>query len=230
MRKTALFLTIALFAMLACNKVDPVSGSGNCTVSFNLIGEFLTSEEPLTRAEDGTNDLLAILVYQGSDVFAWGIFDHLSGIKLNLKQGNTYSVKIAKVTDAKTLLGSYYSLTNDGVNCVCKEQAGPFRIYSSASDYTTSTTHFVRTNVFFYKFKGNYQYYSSSTATSLSTSSSSYYLTWISRGFLNSVKYPTCNDWFYGEASGFTPNGETMTWEIPPTVMLTADQKNIVVI
>ena len=215
MKKIVVFITLALFATLACNKMDSVSEDLDCTVSFNLIGEISTTEEPLTRAEGGSNDLYAIQIYQGNDVFAWGIFDHLSGIKVKLKQGNTYSVKIAKVNDAKTLLGSDYSLTNDGLYCVRKPNPGPFRVAASATN-VSSEAYYVRTNSFNYKFRGYYVYYTNSTTTTATNSGSTwYYLYNISDGSLKNVKYPNCIDWFYGEGSGFTPNGETMTWTVP---------------
>ena len=225
MKKIVVFITFALFSTLACNKIDSVSEGTDCSVGFNLIGEISTSEEPITKAEGGSNDLYAIEVYQGSDVFAWGIFDHLDGIKVNLKKGSSYSVKIAKVNDAKTLLGSHYSLTNDGVYGYGQNIAGPFKVYFNSSINNTSTsTRFIKTNIFFYKFKWLFKYYNGSGSTSISEystygigDSDNHYdhLVYISRGSLNDVNYPTCNDWFYGEASGFTPNGETMTWDIP---------------
>ena len=224
MKKIFVFISFALFTTLSCNKIEPVPEGPDCSVAFNLIGEISTFEEPITKAEGGSNDLYAIEVYQGSNVFAWGIFDHLDGIKVNLKKGSTYSVKIAKVNDAKTLLSSLYSLTNDGVQSVREDKDGPFKVYRDNSTGTNLNTGvFVKTNVFFYRFSNAFQGYSSSTSTSPSnyytnnSSANDYYdhLVWISRGSLNNVNYPTCNDWFYGEASGFTPNGETMTWDIP---------------
>jgi len=212
MKKIAFFITISLFAALACDKMDSVSDGRDYPVSFNLIGEIETTEEPLTRAEGGSNDLYAIQVYQGSTVFAWGIFDHLSGITVNLKQGSTYSVKIVKVNDAKTLLGSNYSLVNDGINCVGKSAAGPFRVYNGTGSFTP--VYYVRTNVFYYKFAGYFQYYDGASTTTVSTKSTWYYLYNITEGSLNDVKYPTCNDWLYGASSGFSPNGETRTWYI----------------
>lgn len=220
MKKIAFFTAIALFTTLACDKIDSVSEGHDCTVSLNLIGEITTSEEPLSRVEGGSNDLYAVQVYQGSNVFAWGIFDHMSDIRVNLKQGSTYLVKVAKVTDAKTLLGTYYSLTNDGVRCFFIDDAGPFWVtrVSGNSNYNLSSSYYMRTNVFFYKSRNYLEYFNSSSTTSLSTYNfGNNYFSFgnISRGSLQSTKYPFCNDWFYGEASNFTPNGETMTWEIP---------------
>jgi hypothetical protein len=43
---------------------------------------------------------------------------------------------------------------------------------------------------------------------------STFELTQVRNGRINSVSYPTCTDWFYGEVNGYVPNGETGTMDV----------------
>lgn len=209
MKKIVLFIAIALFAVCACNKIESVSEDLDCIVSLNLIGEIETSEEPLTKAEGSNGNLYAVQIYQGNAVFAWGIWDDLSGKTVCLKQGNTYSIVVVKVDEAKTLLGSNYSLTNDGV--LASYYVGPFFVSSNGNN---SNNYFVKTNEFYYKSNNWFKYYYGSSATDYYTTPW-LYLYNISLGSLNNVKYPSCTDWFYGKATDFTADGTTATWNIP---------------
>lgn len=208
MKKIALLITIASFAVCACNKIESASEDLDCIVSLNLIGEIETSEDPLTKAEGSTGNLYAVQVYQGNDVFAWGIFDNLKSQSVALKQGNTYSIVVVKVDEAKTLLGSYYSLTNDGIYAAT-EYVGPF--YVGMPSY-----YYLRTNKFFYTFQRNFEYYENATSTSVkSYTGYTTNLSKIDTGSLLKVSYPSCTDWLYGKATGFTADGTTATCNIP---------------
>lgn len=216
MYKKVLLFSVALLAALACEKVETVSDSADCTVTLNLVGEIETTETPLSKA-GSANDLYAIQVYQGSDVFAWGIFDDISNLQINLKQEKSYSVRVVKVAEAKIHLNSYFSLTNNGFDGYSRpiSTVGPFRVYYNTSDNTYSDF-FIRTNKFFYKFIGKFEYYKSSTTTSVSTNSNTFpTLQALGTGSLNGVSYPTCTDWFYGESGSFVANGETLSVSIP---------------
>ena len=126
----------------------------------------------------------------------------MSLAKLNLKMGSAYSVRICMVRDAKTYLGSNFSLTNNGV---CS--TGPY--------YWSYTGYYNRTNILFYNSNGYTQYYNGATLTSVSNSNSSNFeLTQIRTGRINDISYPTCTDWFYGEVNGYVPNGETGTMDV----------------
>ena len=174
----------------------------DCVVTFNILGDISVSEDDLTRSTPSTNDLYAIQVYKGNDKFASGIFDDMSLAKLNLKMGSAYSVRICMVRDAKTYLGSNFSLTNNGV---CS--TGPY--------YWSYTGYYNRTNILFYNSNGYTQYYNGATLTSVSNSNSSNFeLTQIRTGRINDISYPTCTDWFYGEVNGYVPNGETGTMDV----------------
>lgn len=174
------------------------------------------SEEDLTKSVPSTNDLYAVQVYKDGSVFASGIFDDIALAKLNLKMGTTYSVRICMVRDAKTYLGSYFSLTNNGVRSANQDIAGPYYWAETYSQYYSGSTYFNRTNVLFYNSNGYTQYYNGATSTSVSETDfwSTFELTQVRNGRINSVSYPTCTDWFYGEVNGYVPNGETGTMDV----------------
>jgi len=210
--KKIVYCALALLATLACKKIDPVSDGSDCSVSLNLIGDIEVSESPLSRAESA-NDLYAVQVYNGNEVFAWGIFDNLSDLNIHLKQGSTYKVIVVKVAEAKSHLSSYFSLTNNGINSYAKSAVGPYKVYNGSG--TATATRFIKTNQFFYKFLNTYTYYTSASLTATTSSTSWHYLCNLGVGSLLDISYPTCSDWFYGEASGFVPSGNTDTWNIP---------------
>lgn len=200
-------IIIALFLGLsACQKAGvPATEDGEaCEVTFSLTGDITVSESPLTRA-GSPNDLYAIQVYKGNSAFAFGIFDDVQSMILNLKKGSTYSVRFCLVRDAKVLLADCYSLTNNGLR-TGYSQVGPLHYAPYNSGY------YLYLNKFFYNSNNTFWYYSSSTATS--HSSRSFYgseLDQIRYGTLLDVSYPECTDWFYGEINDYTPNGEKET-------------------
>lgn len=198
----AIISLVALFVSCEKQQVEQMEEGRDCVVTFNILGDISVSEDDLTRSTPSTNDLYAIQVYKGNDKFASGIFDDMSLAKLNLKMGSAYSVRICMVRDAKTYLGSNFSLTNNGV---CS--TGPY--------YWSYTGYYNRTNILFYNSNGYTQYYNGATLTSVSNSNSSNFeLTQIRTGRINDISYPTCTDWFYGEVNGYVPNGETGTMDV----------------
>lgn len=186
----------------------------DCVVTFNILGDISVSEDDLTRSTPSTNDLYAIQVYKGNDKFASGIFDDMSLAKLNLKTGATYSVRICMVRDAKTYLGSNFSLTNNGVASK-GNTVGPYYWYDTSGQYYSNSSRYNRTNILFYNSNGYTQYYDGTTTTSLNTfSRGTFELTDIRNARLNGTNYPTCTDWFYGEVNGYVPDGETGTMDV----------------
>lgn len=213
-----LFILLSLVAIVsACDKaaLTPSEEGQDCIVTINTVGEITSSESELTKSSGSTNDLYAVQVYKGTTTFAWGIFDDVSDIKLNLKTGSTYNLRICMVRDAKTMLGDNFSLTNNGVKSN-NDFDGPFYVYASAS--RSDSRYYNYTNKFFYNSNGYHWYYQNATATSSYswTSNSTYHeFTQIRYGRWLSVKYPTCTDWFYGEINNYSPNGETATLNVP---------------
>jgi len=210
MKKYSIILAMFLGLALACQKAD-VLGTENgedCVVTFALTGDISTSESPLTRA-GSPNDLYAVQVYKENNAFAFGIFDDIQSMTLNLKKGSTYSVRFCLVRDAKVLLTDYYSLTNNGLRTYASD-VGPLYIKIG-----NSSSRYLYLNKFYYNSNNSIWYYASSTATSYS---SDYFwgsaLSEIRFGKLLGVSYPECADWFYGEINNYVPNGEKETKSI----------------
>lgn len=210
----AIISLVALFAACEKPQMERVEEGQDCVVTFNILGDISVSEDDLTRSTPSTNDLYAVQVYKGNERFASGIFDDMSLAKLNLKMGATYSVRICMVRDAKAYLGTYFSLTNNGVASGNTDIAGPYLWYNTRP-YRYSDA-YSRTNILFYNSNGYTQYYNTATSTSVSKYSTynDFELTQIRTGRINSVNYPTCTDWFYGEVNGYVPDGETATMDV----------------
>ena len=215
----AIISVLGIFA--ACNKQEIIEQDGqDCLVTINMIGEITTSEESLTKSVPSTNDLYAVQVYKvlssgSEEKFASGIFDDMSLCKLNLKKGSSYNVRICMVRDAKNYLGDKFSLTNNGVQPSPRSSVGPFYWYYTHESGYTNPSSYNRTNSLFYNSNGYTEYYSNSTSTSVSKyHDRDFELNQVRVGEINSIKYPTCTDWFYGEVNNYTPNGETATMDI----------------
>lgn len=211
----AIISLVALFAACEKPQMERVEEGQDCVVTFNILGDISVSEDDLTRSTPSTNDLYAVQVYKGNERFASGIFDDIALAKLNLKMGATYSVRICMVRDAKTYLGSYFSLTNNGVASYDPGVAGPYYWYYTYADRGNSS-YYNRTNILFYNSNGYTQYYNGATSTSVLTYTNynNFELTEIRNGDINSVAYPTCTDWFYGEVNDYAPNGEKATMDV----------------
>ena len=209
MNNKVILIFVAFILAFSCTKIDnTLSESDDCLVSINLIGEITTDETPLTKGSStSSNDIYAVQVYRNGSRFAWGVFDDVSYMKLNLKKGFIYNVQICMVKDAKNYI-SYYSLTNGGVDTGLS--SGPF--------YAYRTSYYTKSNTFFYNSNGGWYYYGSNTATSTTWNgnyASQVEFTQIRQGKLNDVSYPTCTDWFYGEISNYSPDGEFGSMYVP---------------
>jgi hypothetical protein len=204
------FLSALMLAGLACGcqklpEAPAAADEMDCLVCLNPVGEISTSESPLTRAGSG-NDIYAVQVYKkngsSEDRFACGFFDDPSEMRLWLKTGSTYNIRIAMVRNAKLLI-SWYSMANNGIDAGA---AGSYEFYHCSNGY-----YYTPLNRFYYNSNSIYYYYSDANGTTLnSRSRSGCYLDSIRYGYLNDVRYPTCDDWFYAEVNNYAPNGE---WE-----------------
>lgn len=218
-----IFVIISLLALVvACQKEElPTIEVRDCLVTINTVGEISVTEEELSRSSASFNDLYAVQVYKDGSAFAAGIFDDVSKMQLNLKTGSSYDVRVCMIRDAKTYLGFYFSLTNNGL-ALTFDQVGPFHYYRSyhngGSENFNSTNYYLQTNTFFYNSNELLYYYDGVNATTTSSKSSLYFeLKNIREGELGELdltKYPTCTDWFYGEVNKYTPNGEVATMDI----------------
>ena len=223
MKKFVLIASLmAACSICGCNKIDsPTDNENNmeqeCKVAINLLGDITTSETEMTKSTSPTNNLYGVQVYQDGEKFAWGIFDDVSCMNINMKSGHVYLVKVCMVKDAKSLV-SYYSLTNGGVQV---KNQGPFLMSDvDRFDNLYYRNGYIKSNLFFYNSNAYYQYYDSPTSTEMKTysySSVNKYceLGQLGLGSLNGVDYPTCVDWFYGEKGEYVPQGEFGQMDIP---------------
>lgn len=173
--------------------------------------------------------------------FACGVFDDMSLCKLNLKMGSSYSVRVCMVRDAKDYLGEDFSLTNNGIHQYktryepyygtlkydipgitnkrnYNDITGPYYLYEGpgyGDGYDYSYKHYYKTNQLYYNSNKYIDFYESSTSTSYtSVNCSDFRFSQIRVGVFGDIYYPTCTDWFYGEADDYSPNGETATLDV----------------
>ena len=112
------WLIVAMFALCACGSDETISGSEEpvkelkeYTVSLKLSGEITTSDSPLARAETDSKDLYGVQVYRQEtgktsySYFAYGLFDNVSDMKINLLEGAMYKFRILYIKDGKSLVG-----------------------------------------------------------------------------------------------------------------------------
>ncbi|MBR4995080.1 MAG: hypothetical protein IKY82_03365 [Alistipes sp.] len=107
------YLMVALMlcmGMVACDGLEDENVEPTPKVfkaHFNLAGEISFEQEPLTRFTPDTCDLYAIQVYYkpvsgGSyDYYAYGLFDDVSNISLDLIENHYYKFEFVLVDDAK---------------------------------------------------------------------------------------------------------------------------------
>ena len=104
-----------MFGMVGCSKDDIPSTDEpkeyNVSLKFN--GEITTADTPLTRGT-ATNDLIGVQVYQDEKAFAYGLFDNVDDININLHSGHTYKFVVTVVKDGKNKIykNSYKEYTN----------------------------------------------------------------------------------------------------------------------
>lgn len=115
-----IWLLAAMFAFSACGsdetivgQEEPVKELKEYTVSLKLGGEVTTSESPLARAETESTDLYGVQVYRKEtgkaysySTFAYGLFDNVNDMKINLFEGSTYKFVVLLVKDGKNIVTS----------------------------------------------------------------------------------------------------------------------------
>lgn len=115
---------------------SPNVSSDTITVSFNLGGEILESEEPLDSRSFGTNDLFGMNVSQSMQErtdenlasmcgYAYGYFDDLSAVVLKLAKNRYYHFEMVYIPNGKNLIHQY----SDG------HYANPFECIFSQNPY-----------------------------------------------------------------------------------------------
>lgn len=227
--KKIIVLAFTLICLLpACNKaniIDSTEKEGkDCLVSFNPVGEIMTSESVITKASM-TDDIYLVQVYKGSENFALGYFDNLESMKLYLKQGSSYRIIVAMVKDAKNLLGARYNLQQNSISNYGNIDSFDFTFRNGSGASSTylssnfSPAYSYPLNYYQFGYLNKVVYYKSESATNLVSyalyaGTQYFYFTNIEHSCLNSNNYPTCVDWFYGEANNFQPAGDYETIDL----------------
>lgn len=118
-KKLSVAVAVTLATLSSCIKDKDLSQITNkpdtySEVRLSIGGECNTTEVPMTRAEDGKKDIYGIAVFQWvrdgerllSKPYAYGIFDDVSNLKLNLLDGYKYRIACTMIKDAKDSLYS----------------------------------------------------------------------------------------------------------------------------
>ena len=200
-----LFIILTLVAVVsACDKEVLATEEGqDCVVTINTVGEIITSENELTKSAGSTNDMYIVQVYRDGNRFAAGIFDDVSMMKLNLKTGTKYSVRMCMIKDGKSYIGSCFSLTNNGIYC-----SDGYDVYAGFDYYLMTSRFFYNSNSYYYSYR-----YSDDTGYK-QYSSSGFEFSRIRDGRILGYTYPKCTDWFYGEVNDYSPDGENATMNL----------------
>lgn len=212
MKKFYVFLFLAFVAIFLtnCNQIDPVQKSedGDCMVSLKFGGEITVSESPITKVS--SDDLYLIQVYRGGSKFAFGFFDQNS-IRLYLKKGTEkYRFVATIIKNGKNLLGDKCRDTTiyaaDGVVCTINDG-----IQRTVSRYNNM-------DYYYYWDIINSPYYNSIGILLRdgykgihSFNQSGAYLKYLHLAIIYGQKYPSCDDWLYGEINDYSPTGEYET-------------------
>lgn len=186
--KYILFAVTLLLGFSSCSKNDEGNteltpeSSEMVTVSLALGGEVITSEQPLSRAEEtSSTDLYGVQVYEEGNKYAHGLFDNVADMKINLTKDKTYKFVVTLVKNGKNIIDNAGGYSYPFISYRSYRQAN-FMSY----DYRISTVN----NYFIYDSYG----YKDDVLQSGYTSLDSY----------SDVYYPE-TDRFYGELSGYIP-------------------------
>lgn len=147
--KTLRLVGMALFAILMCVNFASCSNEENeepqkgkeVLVSLGFGGDFEISESPLSRAT--SNDLYFIQVGQGSlssaTMCAYGLFDDVSKMNIELPEGETYYFYAFILKDAKEVLKHTEYTYESSPFPFSTELTNQF-IFSDEDSYTASET------------------------------------------------------------------------------------------
>lgn len=168
-------------------------------VSLNLAGEVLVEETPLTRAFT-TDDLIGVQVYQGSDYYAYGLFDDVSKMNIFLHTGKTYKFVCSVVKNGKNIVYKNTWSSNRNVYLPLSSGTGTRSVNLGVGEYSLP---FVRS-------KGTAD--SSTALGNKFVYSNDWHFECLQYGRLATgkttySKYPRGVDRYYGEVSGYTAVG-----------------------
>lgn len=94
------------------NELSDIAKDGDLiTVNLSLAGEVSVNEVPLTKNGESIA-LLGIQVYQNGNPYAWGLFDSVEGISINLHSGAEYSAICQYIKNGKETLHFFEQSTD----------------------------------------------------------------------------------------------------------------------
>lgn len=203
-------MIMAALVISGCAKKAVPDDGALVLVKMNLTGEVTVDETPLTRAFT-SDDLIGVQVYQGSEYYAYGLFDDVSKMSIYLHSGKTYKFVCTVVKNGKNILylgqrddrGNgcsipSYITTESGSYGLSEGQYGlPFLVlnmrYMSDRHWVRSYMGMAVNNAFNYD---NERYFDSLQYGSITVNNRS-----------TNQNYPPANR-FYGEISDYTAAGD----------------------
>ncbi len=208
MKRIVCIMTMAAVVLFGCTKetisTENPEGGDMVLVNLNLIGEVSVDETPLTKAIT-SDDLIGIQVYQGSEYYAYGLFDDVSKMNIYLHSGETYKFVCTVVKNGKNIVysgqgnGDVPSYITSDIGTYGLENGGyglPFLVfnqrYKSYGRWYRSYSGMALNNAFIYD---NIKCFDCLQYGSITVNNSS-----------TNQKYPQAER-FYGEVSGFTAVG-----------------------
>ena len=209
--KRVCYLILISITIWGCNEIEPMQmQEEDIRVQLRPLGEITALYEPFTKTS--TNDLYLVQIWRGSSPFAFGAFDDLDNLCFNLKKGtDKYRIIVSLLKD-KAVLGNL-GIVYEGTYLLNPRSYG---CCFCPSDFP-NPYNWYPLNIIYYNGNSSMpMYYGSS-----SISGNGYYSK--SNGRLESIeyayisnKYVQCNDWFYGEITDYSPNGdfETLTVDL----------------
>ena len=111
---TLIFLVAGVLSGCTTELEPSVNQEGELVlVNLNLTGEVFVEETPYTKAFSSA-DLIGVQVYQGTDYYAYGLFNDVTKMKIYLRSGSTYRFVCTAVNNGKNIV--YFGQGNDSHN------------------------------------------------------------------------------------------------------------------
>ena len=147
-----------VLGMTSCSKEESTSAeeAKEYNVSLKFNGEITTADTPLTRGT-ATNDLIGVQVYQDGTQYAYGLFDNIEDININLFSDHKYKFVVTVVKDGKNKISSAYG---DVVSpsCPLNNQRDVFTYLKNEFTYTDKNYYVGLGSGYSYTKYGDYSY------------------------------------------------------------------------
>lgn len=182
---------LLVLGMTSCSKEEATSAeeAKEYNVSLKFNGEITTADTPLTRGT-ATNDLIGVQVYQDGGIYAYGLFDNVDDININLFSSHKYKFEVTVVKDGKNKLS------------VTDSFGSPFDTYQQYKQMKPDESGYVTKYGYYYtKLDNKFQYKASWSLSNIGFSN-------LRSGYTNMkghLSYYPETDRFYGEVDNYTP-------------------------